>query len=432
MITGLVAAQLCAACSSGDDLIVPDDNLHPISFSTADTSAQVTRADNTVGLNTLGITEIKVYGYKTLTDGDGKTTLQNVMPGYTLKYVDGTANSSTSNTTGWEYVGLTTTDDDGKTVSVKDYMDKEQEIKYWDGNSKDYRFFGVIPNNKYTLKYDGNTIDKDTKIDDTKSFTMEFPNLTYMTRTYDATNKKYKYLTYKTDNDGNTTSEEIQEKDIPMYGTMWQGDPKDNYDKPVTLAFSKPYALIRIVFVRPDGTSVAELGDTGKAAGEDNYAAKFNPTDKSKISTDGSVKVTWSMKGTEESTTAESTEQKLPAMNFNPMKLEEAETRYQAWPEYVMVPTTTDASTGTSSSVDYECTVFVNEETKSTTTSGDATSSKNIVSRTAYVPKEFTHWKAGYEYTYVFKITYNNSLEFSHVVETYTKWQAGYVGTTTW
>ena len=59
MITGLVAAQLFAACSSGDDLIVPDDNLHPISFSTADTSAQVTRADNTEGLNTLGINEIK-------------------------------------------------------------------------------------------------------------------------------------------------------------------------------------------------------------------------------------------------------------------------------------------------------------------------------------------------------------------------------------
>ena len=427
MITGLVAAQLCAACSSGDDLIVPDDNLHPISFSTADTSAQVTRADNTVGLEKL-FTEIKVYGYKTLTstaqDGTTTTTLQNVMPGYTLKYVDGTANSSTSNTTGWEYVGLT--DKNGE--AVKDYTGNVQEIKYWDGNSSDYRFFGVIPNDKYTLKYDGKVIDKDPKIDDTKSFTMEFPNLTYMTRTYDATNKKYKYLTYKTDNDGNTTSGEIPEKDIPMYGTMWQGDPKDNYDKPVTLAFSKPYALIRIVFVRPDGSSVTQLGDPDKNEGENGYyAAKFNPTDKSKISTDGSVKVTWSMKGTEESTTAESTEQKLPAMNFNPMKLEEAETRYQAWPEYVMVPTTTDASTGTSSSVDYECTVFVKEET----TSGNTTSSK-IVSRTAFVPKEFTHWKAGYEYTYVFKITYNNSLEFSHVVETYTKWQAGYVNETKW
>jgi hypothetical protein len=84
--------------------------------------------------------------------------------------------------------------------------------------------------------------------------------------------------------------------------------------------------------------------------------------------------------------------------------------------------------------VDYECTVYVNEETTSSsaTTSGDATTTKKIVSRTAYVPKEFTHWKAGYEYTYVFKITYNNSLEFSHVVETYTKWQAGYVDTTKW
>ncbi len=419
MITWLVAAQLFAACSSGDDLIVPDDNLHPISFSTADTSAQVTRADNTEGLQTLGINEIKVYGYKTL---NGQ--LQNVMPGYTLRYQDGTANSSTSNSTGWEYVGLT----DDSNNPVTDYKGQKQEIKYWDGNSSDYRFFGVIQNNKYPLRYDGSPIDENTEIDDTKSFSMEFKGLTYMTRTYDARNRKYEYLTYKTTDNGVTYTSKVEEKDIPMYGTMWQGDPSStnfDYTKPVTLAFSKPYALIRLVFIRPDGSSVTQLGDAKNTTNP--YAAKFNPKDESNISTDGTVDVTWSMKGSEESTTATSTKATLPAMQFDPIELSEPEKRYQAWPEYVMVPTSTTTTTTlgetttTTSNVDYMCTVFVNEEGLS-----------SLQERTAYVPKEFTHWKAGYEYTYVFKITYNNSLEFSHVVEVYSKWQAGYVDTTKW
>ena len=204
---------------------------------------------------------------------------------------------------------------------------------------------------------------------------------------------------------------------------MWQGDPKDNYDKPVVLAFSKPYALIRLVFIRPDGSSVTQLGDPAKSAGEDGYySAKFNPKNETYISTDGSVNVKWSMKGTEESTTVTSSDAKMPAMQFEPIELTESEKRYQAWPEYVMVPTTT-----TSSSVDYLCTVFV----KASTDSNGSTTTQ-VEQRKAYVPKEFTHWKAGYEYTYVFKITYNNSLEFSHVVEVYTKWQAGYVNTTKW
>ena len=418
MITGLVAAQLCAACSSGDDLIVPDDNLHPISFSTADTSAQVTRADNTVGLNTLGITEIKVYGYKTLTDGDGKTTLQNVMPGYTLKYVDGTANSSTSNTTGWEYVGLT--DKNGE--AIKDYTENVQEIKYWDGNSKDYRFFGVINNSNYTLKYDGKDINEKTTVANDKSFSMEFDGLTYMTRRLDPTDKD-KYIYYAE----NSTSDDkkVDESSIPMYGSMWQGNPSASgfdYTKPVILAFTKPYALIRIVFVRPDGSSVTQLGDNSQSS-KNPYSATFKPKlDNTSIQGDGKVSVSWSMDKSQETTDVTPGQKTIAEMQFDPIELSNAEKRYQAWPEYLMIP-----SKDTTSEYDYVCTVFV----KASTSSNGSTTT-NVEQRTAFVPKEFTHWKAGYEYTYVFKITYNNSLEFSHVVETYTKWQAGYVNETKW
>jgi hypothetical protein len=420
-----IIACLTACTSDDDTTIVPGDVKHAISFNTNDQAEQVTRADNTVGLNTLGITEIKVYGYKTLTstaqDGTTTTTLQNVMPGYTLRYQAGTANSSTSNTKGWEYVGLT---DATTGEAVKDYMNEVQEIKYWDGNCSDYRFFGVLPGNVDKLYYGDSQISSSSTLTTSGAFSMKFTGLTYMTRTptRDANgnvitdaNGNIKYRYYKK----NSTAEAdtVSEKDIPMYGTMWQGDPSSSnfdYTKPVTLAFSKPYALIRVVFVRPDGTSVAQLGDKTSGSATP-YSAKFNPTNSS-IPEDGSVDVTWSMTGTEESTTATASTPSLAKMVFDPIELTEAEKRYQAWPEYVMIP-----STGTSSDNDYICSVYVIEPNKT-----------NPDTRTAFVPKEFTHWKAGYEYTYVFKITYNNSLEFSHVVETYTKWQAGYVDTTTW
>ena len=397
-------ALALTACSQADDPVVPDTPRYSITFSTADSVEEGTRVNNTVGLHTLGFTEIKVYGYKTL-----GSDIQNVMPGYTLRYADGTANSSTSNATGWEYVGLT----DANGAAVKDYLGEAQEIKYWDGNSTDYRFFGVLSNLKDSLRYDGKPITSATVITEDKSFSMDFKNLTYMTRVL-GDDGTYKYY-HKGDS-------LVNEKDIPMYGTLWQGDPADNYDKPVTLAFSKPYALVRVVFIRPDGSSVTQLGDTTPNSTTP-YSAKFYPKDASLISDNGSVDVTWSMTGAEETTSATSTTQTLPAMNFSPVELSSAETRYQAWPEYLMVP-----STGTASDVDYECTVYVKEES----TSSNGTTTATFNERTALIPKAFTHWKAGYEYTYVFKITYNNSLEFSHAVVVHTKWQAGYSDTTKW
>ncbi len=401
----LLLALALTACSQADDPDVPGTPHYSITFNTSGSVEEGTRIGNTVGLHTIGLDEVKVYGYKTL-----GSTLQNVMPGYTLRYVDGTANNSTSNTTGWEYVGLT----DATGTSVKDYLGMEQEIKYWDGNSTSYRFFGVLSDLNDKLKYDGQPITSSTVITEDKSFSMDFKNLSYMTRTL-GDDGSYKYY------EKNTTTE-VAEKDVPMYGTMWQGDPAANYDKPVTLAFSKPYALVRLVFVRPDGSSVTQLGDptTGSATP---YSATFYPKDGSLISDNGSVDVTWSLTGTQETTTATTTTPTLPNMTFNPIELTEAETRYQAWPEYLMVPTASDAS-----AVDYECKVYVEEV--STTSSGTTTSTFN--ERTALIPKAFTHWMSGYEYTYVFKITYNNSLEFSHAILAYTKWQAGYSDATEW
>jgi hypothetical protein len=77
------------------------------------------------GLETISKT-FKVWGYKT-TGGNytsGFDQSQNVMDGYTVNWTQQTANTTSSNTADWEYVGIA-----------------NQTIKYWDYSATSYRFF---------------------------------------------------------------------------------------------------------------------------------------------------------------------------------------------------------------------------------------------------------------------------------------------------
>ncbi len=383
--TFLMSAVWLTACSPGADTPdVPDTHGYSISFNATDSAGTTTRATRATKLSELGYNEIIVYGYKTL---DG--TLQNVMPGYTLKYVDNTANSSTTNTTGWEYVG-----------QGKDYMGLDQEIKYWDGNSKDYRFFAVLSDYKDNVKYNGSDISASTTVTTDGSFSMEFDNLEYMTHTEDG-----KYY--------NSAGDEVAESKIPMYGILWQGDPAEYYNKPVELAFVKPYSLVRLVFERPEGSSTTVLGNPD---GTD-HPITFGPKDGSQMAGDGKVNVKWSMTKSRETATAIAGQTKLPTMTVNSLTIKDENVRYQTWPEYLMIPSSSDP-------VDFVCTAEVRTVNSNGQTVYDP--------RTAVIPAQYMKWRPGYQYTYVFKITSNNELEFSHSIEVFTKWQSGYADRTQW
>lgn len=87
--------------------------------------APTTRANKETGLETISKT-FKVWGYKT-TGGNytsGFDQSQNVMDGYTVNWTQQTANTTSSNTADWEYVGIA-----------------NQTIKYWDYSATSYRFF---------------------------------------------------------------------------------------------------------------------------------------------------------------------------------------------------------------------------------------------------------------------------------------------------
>lgn len=87
--------------------------------------APTTRANEETGLETISKT-FKVWGYKT-TGGNytsGFNQSQNVMDAYTVNWTQQTANTTSSNTADWEYVGIA-----------------NQTIKYWDYSATSYRFF---------------------------------------------------------------------------------------------------------------------------------------------------------------------------------------------------------------------------------------------------------------------------------------------------
>ena len=422
---------LLTACSGGSEPGTGGiDTLqqYAITFGAADGQVeQVTRASSTTPLSEKGYTEMKVYGYKTL-----NSAIQNVMPGYTMKYTSGSANSTTSNSSGWEYVG-----------QGKDYLGNAQEIKYWDGNSSDYRFFGVLPKTASdgtktypTLTYKASSASDETVSDSWNkqslstdgSFTLTFSGLEYMTR---------KQVTTKGDDESDVTNvayykadgTAVNETAIPIYCHLWQGNPSANYSNPVTLEFVKPYSLVRLVFVRPAGSTTTQLGKEGETDTDGNIShthdITFGPVSSSSaIASSGNVTITYPMTGSEETyavnaTTGSTT---LSKMSLGTVTLTEQDVKYQAWPEYVMIPTNSSGSTMVNG--DFKCTAYIYTQ--------NGSKQDVFTERTAVVPAQYMQWKPGYQYTYVFKITANNNLEFSHVVEVYTKWQAGYVDKTTW
>ena len=90
-----------------------------------------------------------VYGIKNEnTAGAGNLTDDNlVFKNYVVKYTDGSANTTTSNTAGWEYVGNSLTTNE--TTNLTDNIGTDaQLIKYWDTQATDYTFYALaVANN---------------------------------------------------------------------------------------------------------------------------------------------------------------------------------------------------------------------------------------------------------------------------------------------
>lgn len=200
-------------------------------------------------------TQFKVWGYKNMSESNGDYgSLQTVFPGYVVNWITGSAASTTSNSSGWEYVAQQTG------------SDPEQTIKYWDWEAKAYRYFAVT----------SGTGAPDVATAGQVSFTM----------TADASPIR----------DGEGTAEEKIAANIeatPYFSKLWFSTgnvsvyPDKQFGKPVQLEFLKPYARVRFLF------NYSYAAEGVKVTGP-----SFKPTNGTKkIARKGTVTVTYPLTG---------------------------------------------------------------------------------------------------------------------------------------
>lgn len=222
-----------------------------IVFSANQDEQAVTRATS---LHSEGVSTFRVWAYKNISYDDEhdiytNAGLQTVMPNYTVNWQNNSAASTTTNSSGWEYVNQQTG------------TAPEQTIKYWDWGAKAYRFFGVTG------------------------------NLTGAEGTYGGSYKTYDFTIEANANKVATT---------PYFSQLWFSTgnitvyPTREFGKPVELVFMKPYAKVRFMytFVFPrEGVMMADQCFKPTT----DYTAE--EADKVKINTGGTFTVRYPLTG---------------------------------------------------------------------------------------------------------------------------------------
>ena len=183
-----------------------------------------------------------VWGYKNMSYSAGSyDDLQEVFPGYTVNWLSNSAATTTTNSSGWEYVAQQTSGD-------------EQTIKYWDWGATAYRFFAVTEGG-----------------------------------TYESSGASGAYRTYEVAADASSAA---AMEATPYYSRLWFSTgnladyPTRQFGKPVQLEFMKPFSRVRFMFIYSYAAEGVRLKDP-----------VFKPTDGSKIATKGTVTVSYPLSG---------------------------------------------------------------------------------------------------------------------------------------
>lgn len=141
----LAASALTLASCSSDDFLGDTPGSTPTSANSAikfdGNAGKISRTSNTGTPAEMLGKEFKIYGVKSgATSGSGYTP---VFQNYLLWYDDANKNTTT-NKSGWEYVGTTGTHGTAT-------LNSNQYIKFWDYASADYRFVAGAPSSAFTF-----------------------------------------------------------------------------------------------------------------------------------------------------------------------------------------------------------------------------------------------------------------------------------------
>ena len=303
--------------------------------------APTTRANKETGLETISKT-FKVWGYKT-TGGNytsGFDQSQNVMNGYTVNWTQQTANTTSSNTADWEYVGIA-----------------NQTIKYWDYSATSYRFFA------YSIP--------------TAAGNITAPFFSGPSTTEGSTYLHASFsIPFNYDKDATNVS-------TPYISNLWLSDNQNfenrKYGACVKLTFAPIITKVRFKFNYQAESQVSITN------------ISFRNVNNAPSPTSGNIIINYPITGmdTQASYIWETTGTETEPINFTiPYEEEEGDLNHQTTTrkKWYFVPPLGDSKTTQQSA--YIITADINGK-----------------KATATVPAEFMQWKAGYQYTYIFKIT---------------------------
>ena len=369
----MLAAMLLSSCGgSGDepgvDPVPQPNDPTPIAFSgglAESHSESHARTRATTAALSETHEQFHVWAYKNPTSGSAETVMQN----YTVNWLTGSAHTTASNSSGWEY------------VNQQPNGGVQQSIKYWDFDADDYRFFG----------YAGTGV--------TKIYTPSETAPTSVSLSFGvsvASNPQKDPVTL------------VLNSSTPLYSKLWykaKASLPAQKNSPVTLEFLQPYVKVRFMFRQsePETTKfiLSEM--------------KFRPTPptgsgtQKEIATAGAFTVTYPMSGatTENwsitnvtSTLNHVTEGEYPGFTQNYYEAasdatDEVKAGEKMW--YVVLPAKDQGT--------YTLSLKVNGKEK-----------------TVVLPAKYMEWQPGYAYTYIFKITENGGVEIDAVQSAFTSW----------
>ena len=221
------SALALASCSSDDFLGENPGNVQnaTTAINFGGDAGKITRATSNEGSTEKMLDgQFKVYGVK-ITNG---TISHKVFPDY---YVwDVADKNTTSNTSGWEYVGAQGASNLG-TGQIK--LDKDQTIKYWDYSATEYRFVAGSPIDAFEYN---------TSTDQTTGTHITDVNVRGLAGHINANNTT---TALKTD---------------PIYIAAPVKVEKANYNKPVKFTFQRQQSMVRVGFYETiPGYTITEI-----------------------------------------------------------------------------------------------------------------------------------------------------------------------------
>ena len=378
------SALALASCSSDDFLGENPGNVQnaTTAINFGGDAGKITRATSNTGTPQQMLDgQFRVYGVKKRTDNT------NFSPVFTDYYVWDNANTTTSNSNGWEYVGAK---NDGNLGIGKIKLVKDQNIKYWDYSAPEYRFVAGSPINDF--EYDVNKLAWEIKSAKVKNLAGHI--------------------------DANPTE---------GTGTKLVADPvyiadpvkvvKDNYKDPVTFEFKRQQAMVRVGFYETiPGYTITDIKfyEADATTPKGNNIILTSSTDGYFVGgsgIEGTVTYKWDDTPRPSYTFAYTNNTNLKkSKNWYAGKLGTLENTSTAVVEHLYGTDKDMSPTGYFTVLPTQATtaspILIKCDYQLAAENGEVI---NVTGATAAIPAAFSKWEANTRYTYLFKISDNTN-----------------------